>query len=448
MNVTRRATATGLALAACGAPAQTPEAPFDPNAPTAFPLRRAPGKRYLVDAAGRPFFIHGDVGWSMVANLRREEMDAYLTDRARRGVTVVQCKMIEKYHARNAPRNAYGEHPFGGRLDFRTPNDAYFAHFDFIVQRAAELGLLVMPAPAWLGFDGTTGGFYQEMVAAGAPALRACGQYLGRRYASARNILWQMGGDHTPPEKLLVRALAEGIREGGSAALMTVHCRAWQSSLDVWEGESWLDVNAVYTYGPIAETCHKAYRHPSQMPFFLFESTYEREGKNIAPHRIRQQAYEAVLAGGCGHVFGSNPLWYFHGPGPSGVMESDWRRGLDLAGSRHMQVVREVFRPLPWWRLAPDIDGDFLKAEGEGERPTAAVADNGAFALVYVPLPAALTLDLRRLTGPALRGRWVDPASGARTDAGPLPAAIHSFAQRPANAAGAGDWVLLLESAA
>lgn len=452
LPISRRTAGLGAlaALGACNAPAQSlAEPPFDPAASPAFPLRLAPGKRYIVDANGRPFFVQGDAGWSMVANLRREEIETYLTDRARRGVTVVQCKLIEKYHARNAPRNAYGVHPFGGRLDFRTPNEAYFAHFDWIVRRAAELNLVIMTAPAWLGAEGTMGGFYQEMVAAGADTVRAYGRWLGHRYATAPNIFWQMGGDFSPPEKELVRALAEGIREGGSTGLMTAHCSAWQSSLDVWEGERWLDVNAVYTYGDIAETCEKAWRDEARMPFFLFESTYEREGKDIAPYRLRQQAYEAVLSGGFGHIFGNNPIWFFSGPGLNGVIEPDWRRGLDMPGSRHMQIVRDVFRALPWHRLEPDFAGALVRNRGERpDRPTAAIAQDRSFALVYAPRTAALTLDLSRLAGETVRGQWIDPASGARTAAGAWPRTTVDVAARPANAAGASDWVLLLEATA
>src|SRR5262249_17993157 len=37
----------------------------------AFPLRTEPGRRYLVDAVGRPFLLHGDTAWSLIAQLSR-----------------------------------------------------------------------------------------------------------------------------------------------------------------------------------------------------------------------------------------------------------------------------------------------------------------------------------------------------------------------------------------
>ena len=43
-----------------------------------FPLAVRPGERYLVDAAGKPFFIHGDTAWSLIADLTREEVAQYI----------------------------------------------------------------------------------------------------------------------------------------------------------------------------------------------------------------------------------------------------------------------------------------------------------------------------------------------------------------------------------
>ncbi len=47
----------------------------------AFPLGIPAGKRYLEDAAGQPFLIHGDTAWSLIAQLAREDAEAYLQDR-------------------------------------------------------------------------------------------------------------------------------------------------------------------------------------------------------------------------------------------------------------------------------------------------------------------------------------------------------------------------------
>ncbi len=48
----------------------------------------------------------------------------------------------------------------------------------------------------------------------------------------------------------------------------------------------------------------------------MIESAYENDGFNPqTPTRMRTQAYQAILGGSTGHVFGNNPIWHFDGPG-------------------------------------------------------------------------------------------------------------------------------------
>ena len=65
-----------------------------------FPLSVGPGERYLVDAAGRPFLIHGDTAWSLIAQLTREDVELYLDDRRARGFNTILVNLIESRFAR------------------------------------------------------------------------------------------------------------------------------------------------------------------------------------------------------------------------------------------------------------------------------------------------------------------------------------------------------------
>ena len=210
--------------------------PSAPSAAPAFPLAVSPGKRYLDDAEGRPFLIHGDTAWSLIADLTREDVDLYLGTAAARGFNTLLVNLIESRFATNAPANAYGQLPFQGRtfkavvalidllslahygtsathlvVDYTMPNDAYFDHADWVLRRAAEEGFLVLLTPSYVGFDGGSQGWYAAMVANGPERLREYGEYLGRRYRDFDNILWVHGGDYDPPRKDVVRAIAEGI---------------------------------------------------------------------------------------------------------------------------------------------------------------------------------------------------------------------------------------------
>ena len=257
-----------------GSKAETVAKP--PNAAPAFPLAVRPGKRYLEDADGRPFLIHGDTAWSLIADLTREDVDLYLEDRRARGFNTLLVNLIESRFATNAPANAYGQLPFQGR-----PFEAVVALVDLplpcalrherheprrrlynaqrSVFRSCRLGA------ASSGRGGISGaadavlrrlrrrqqGWYAAMVANGPERLRAIRRI--SRPALPRLRQHPLGARRRlrSTQKRLVRAIAEGIATFDPRALHTAHCAPETAAIEYWQGEHWLDVNNVYTYGPV-----------------------------------------------------------------------------------------------------------------------------------------------------------------------------------------------------
>jgi hypothetical protein len=268
-----------LAIGSGAAAAQTKQDEFHAasvgtGTAVTFPLLVKPGKRYLEDATGKPFLIQGDAGWGLIAELTREEVDQYLDDRRARGFNTILIRLIQHRFSANPPANAYGQLPFQGQpfeglaelinlIPFRTvhgyaldgtrlatyfadyskPNEAYFAHADWVLRRAAEKGFLVLLTPSYTGSGSGSEGWYRAMVANGPDRLRQYGEYLGRRYRDFPNILWVEAGDFNPPRKGLVISIAEGIREFDPRALHTAHAAPETAAIDYWEGEPWLQVN-------------------------------------------------------------------------------------------------------------------------------------------------------------------------------------------------------------
>jgi hypothetical protein len=442
-----------------------------------FPLAVQPGERYLVDAAGKPFLIHGDTAWSLIADLTREQVDQYLDDRRARGFNTILVSLIETRFATNAPANAYGELPFHGQpfetvaaladllpsqmlakygtlaatlfADYGAPNEAYFAHADWVLRRAAEKGFLVLLTPSYTGYHGGTQGWYRAMVANGPDRLRQYGEYLGRRYRDFANIVWVHAGDYDPPQKDLVRAVAEGIRAFDPRALHTAHGAPETAAIEYWQDEPWLDVNNVYTYGPVCAPALEQYDRPQRMPFFLIESAYENE-HGVTERRLRAQAYHAALCGAAGQIFGNNPLWHFDAPGlhPAPVT---WQEALDSRGAQSMTHLHDLLTSMPWWQLEPDSDHTLLSdgVGAEDERAVAARTADGSWAIVYVPASREVTVDLAQLAGPDVAARWYDPAEGRFSVVGgsPFPAAgPRRFNPEPDNSSALDDWVLVLES--
>ncbi len=103
---------------------------------------------------------------------------------------------------------------------------------------------------------------------------------------------------------------------------------------------------------------------------------------------MRVQAYQALLSGASGQLFGNNPIWHFDGPGLH-PKPMEWKEALDSPGARRMSVLIRLFSDLEWWRPEPDISGRLLVlARGPvAEGAVAASADDGSYALAYVPSP-------------------------------------------------------------
>ena len=141
-------------------------------ASAAFPLSVSADHRHLQDAQGKPFFITGDAAWSLIAQLSREDADKYLQARRAQGFNTVLVNLIEHKFASKAPANIYGDAPFAGD-DFTQPNEAYFKHADWVLQRACKLGFLVVMTPSYAGYQGGEEGWYQEMINNGTDKLSA-----------------------------------------------------------------------------------------------------------------------------------------------------------------------------------------------------------------------------------------------------------------------------------
>ena len=415
---------------------------------SAFPLRVSANGRYLEDRTGKPFLLHGDSPWSLMVQLSREDVELYLEDRRSRGFNTLLTSLIEHNFADDPPRNWYGDAPFLTPGDFSTPNEAYFAHADWVLQRARDLGFTVFLTPAYLGYGGGDEGWYQELVASTAEIRREYGRFLGERYQDMENIIWTHGGDYNPPNRDVVRDIAEGIREYTPGRLETAHCVRETAAADYWP-EPWLTLNNVYTGRAVYSDSLEQYNRPGPLAFFFLEGLYEHE-HSTTPTRLRTQAYHALLSGAAGQIFGNNPIWHFDGPGlyPAPVT---WKEALDGPGSRGMAIVWSLFSSLQWWMLVPDVDNQVLVAglgDGQG-RAVAAQTGDGGLAVVYVPTVRDIELDFSTFSGPRVAAEWHDPSSGAVTSGtGSTFDALGLQTLRPpgANDAGDSDWVLVLRS--
>jgi hypothetical protein len=189
----------------------------------------------------------------------------------------------------------------------------------------------------------------------------------------------------------------------------------------------------------VYEISHAEFAKAPVRPFFLGESTYEGEhGAWGSALQARKNAYWCLLGGGFGHAYGS-PNWNF---------PANWREVLELPGAASLKHFRALAESRPWWILMPDTL-NVVATEGRGMWATnnatvTALAADGSFAIAYLPVKRALTVDLSRVSGKTVQGWWFNPRTGAVTSAGQFAEKKRHMFDPPDEF----DWVLVLDDAA
>ncbi len=435
-------------------------------------LRVSPNGHFLVTSAGTPFFWLGDTAWQLFHRLSREEADEYLRNRAAKGFTVIQAVALAELDGLTTP-NAHGRRPLidndPARPDVQEgPDNDYWDHVDYIVQRANSLGM-------YIGFLPTWGDKWQAARRGSSPPVfqvdnaRVYGRWLGERYRTAA-VVWILGGDrnvNSAAEREIIDAMAQGLREGdGGAHLITFHPRGPGQSSAQLQDASWLDLN-------MSQSSHGARDHDNGLfaahdyalmpprPTVDGEPRYEQiavgfynrgatRALRFDDYDVRQAAYWSLLAGACGHTYGHNSVWQMWAPGRDPVLDADtsWREALDHPGAFQMGCVRRLFESRPWQELVPDESFIVDAARHGGAKVRGAHAADGSFALVYSPRGESFTVRLDVIKTEAdVKCWWYDPRYGTASyiHTG-VAVALQTFT--PPDSGRGRDWVLVLDDAA
>jgi hypothetical protein len=433
------------------------------SAAPVYPVKKGPTGRYLVDQNGVPFLIAGESPQAMIGNLSEAEAELFFANRQLHGFNTVWinllcaaytgCRADGKTFDGIAPFTALVNNssslPSPPNYDFSAPNEAYFARADRILQLAAKYGFLVILDPA------ETGSWLNVMKANGVANSRAYGRYLGQRYANFDNILWMHGNDFytwaNASDDAVVQAVALGIQDNDTRHIHTVELGNTGGSLDDGTWAPIIQLNATYTYNPTYQQVLLDYNRPNFLPTFMVEADYEFEqnsGDFGSPQILRRQEYWSNLSGATGQLYGNKYTWQFI---------AGWQSQLDSPGAVQMAYVTALFEPRAWYDLVPDQNHSVVTAGygtfgggtiGSSDYVTGARTPDGKLVMAYVPSARTLTVDMSKLSGPAI-ARWYDPTTGRFTDISGSPfanAGSHNFTTPGNNAGGDGDWVLVLET--
>jgi Protein of unknown function (DUF4038) len=167
--------------------------------------------RFLVTEDGKPFLWLGDSAQMLLYRLSRDDVDLYLQHRANLGFTVIQMQIVS-FLGINAT-NFYGDTPFAN-ADPTRPNEPFWQHVDYVINKAATLGLVIalVPDRNLIVVDHATNHFGPLDTS----SAYVYGQYVGRRYRG-KPIVWVLGWDVAPAGREAVfQAEADGIAQGAA----------------------------------------------------------------------------------------------------------------------------------------------------------------------------------------------------------------------------------------
>lgn len=440
------------------------------NVPTS--LKISADHRFILQADGQPFFYLGDTAWELFHRLNREEAERYLKDRAGKGFTVIQAVAIAELDGHTDP-NPYGFLPLQdldpAKPDVREgPNNDYWDHVDYIVDKAGSLGLMIGFLPTW-------GRYWHDKVKDGKPLFTESnaavyGEWLGRRYKD-KPILWILGGDRgveSDEQRAILRAMAQGLRRGDEGRhLITLHPPGGAGSSKWFHEEEWLDFNMRQNGHTPEFTGHydqtrADYNRMPIKPVIDGEPIYEDHpvsfnaknfGHSIAAD-VRRPLYWDLFSGACGHTYGHHSVWQMWQPGRTPINGPllPWFEAIQQPGAAQMQYARRLLESRPFLTRIPD-DAVLLtnavptSVPGAGRYRYVATRDaEGSYAMVYAPVGRPFRVAMQKIKGSRARAWWFNPRNGEASLIGEFPT-LGDREFVPPNPGESLDWVLVLDEA-
>jgi hypothetical protein len=430
------------------------------NAFASAQLKVSNDKHYLLTKDNKPFFWLGDTAWELFHRLNKKDADIYLEDRAKKGFTVIQAVVLAEFDGLNIP-NAYGDKPLIDN-DPTKPNENYFKQVDYVVNKAASLGMFIGMLPSW-------GDKWNKSKWGIGPLIftpenaKVYGEYLGRRYKN-KPIVWILGGDRDiedDEDRNIIVSMAEGLKKGdGGNHLMTFHPQGARSSSDFFKDDKWIDIHMSQT-GHAKDSKNYQFNIKNRAltplhPHLDGEPRYEDHPNKFSPEKegwmddfdVRQTGYWSMLSGACGHTYGNHNIWQFYTEDKKPVTwaRTNWMIAKDHPGARQMGYMRKMLEKRHWQRMLPDQDL-VMSDNPEGlDYVVASSSQDGDFLMAYIPYGQKVKINTGRIKSEQIKGWWFNPRDGQTI---PLGAFSNTKAMEftPQSIGRGSDWVLIIDDA-
>ncbi|MBC7903905.1 MAG: glycoside hydrolase family 140 protein [Gemmatimonadaceae bacterium] len=416
----------------------------------------SPNGRFLMKD-GKPFSWIGDTAWELFHKLGETDTDKYLKKRSDQGFTVVQAVILAELDGLHTP-NAKGEMPLIDD-DPTKPNEKYFAHVDWVIDKAAFYNITIALLPTWGDkVFKDKWGKGPEIFNQDNATLYA--EWLARRYKDKKNIIWVLGGDRLPRNASDIniwRAMGAAIKDATeNKAIISFHPQPAELGSATWfHQDSWLSFNMFQTGHcrdtEVYEKIQKAYILTPIKPVMDAEPIYEdhpvcfnaRELGTSNALDVRRAAYLNLIAGAFGHTYGCHGVWQMYSPAAAGINGPHlfWYDALDLPGAGQMKFVRKIIDVFPADKRAPDQSVLKDQNTAASERVQAAIGKD--FILVYTTAGKSFEVSTARIKGGGLKSAWYNPRNGNISNAEPI-TVIDEMKFTPPSSGYGQDWILII----
>jgi hypothetical protein len=422
-------------------------------------LKVSDNKRFLVFEDNTPFYYLGDTGWELFHRLNKDETEKYLENRRTKGFTVIQAVALAELDGLNIP-NTEGNKPLIDN-DPLKPNEEYFKHVDWVINKAAEKGIFIGLLPTW-GDKVDPASWGKGPKIFNKDNGFKYGQWIGNRYKDFKNIIWINGGDRLGggANFEVWNAIGEGIKSVDKNHLMTFHPGGERSSSEWFHNSSWLDFNMCQTgHGQRSYAIYKRlvvqdYNLKPVKPNFDGEPRYEDHPVGWNPNvlgwfddaDVRQAMYWNLFSGGFGHTYGCHAIWQMKTPEREavGLARNNWYDDLDLPGAGDLIHARRLIESRPFLSRVPDQSLIVPAYYPETDYVVATRGDGYAF--VYLPTGWAAEIQLDKLGAKSINAYWFDPRKGEAKLIGSIPGSGNKKFTPPSSGRG-NDWILVLDDA-
>ena len=401
------------------------------------------GKR-IQKADGSDWFWLGDTAWSLFQELNRVEAEYYFSTRASQGFTVIQAVVVMGWNRDWNDANAYGHSPFHNG-DVVNPNDDFWKHADWFINKAKEYGLYIALLPAWGSYWGNQ-------------ATVEYAQWITNRYKDYDNVIWVNGGDrNVGSDGGLFNKIGNAFHTDKDA-LATFHPRGGDPSSKHFHNEKWLDFN-------MQQSSHgrRDIRADNQVdidlaktppkPTLNGEPNYEDHcvgwKKNCSEgifnaHDVRQLAYLTVFAGATGITYGHVHVWDFYNGGNKEDGYQDWKVQVKDAGAVQLGYLANLMMSRPHTGRAPAQQ--VLTNKSPDDLKQRAIMGDG-YAFIYTSQGHNIHVNLVALPWEQSKAWWFNPRNGKATQIDNVPNSGKYTFDPPGNSGGDNDWVLVIDDA-